>query len=210
MRQTGSRMSGETVKRLTAEQVDEFAFTPDVTLAVEANRAVSQALAQQIEALEKRLRERVSLRAEYRLLRTVPGIGDTLATTIMLETGSISRFAQVGNFSSYCRCVDSLRESNGGRRVKAIPRTATSISRGRLSRQRTSQCVTARRPEAFTIARRAGRTASWRSRLWHTSLRGRATTCCETRSPSMCTCVSGNGLARGDEPGQRTGVKPPE
>jgi hypothetical protein len=40
------------------------------------NRAVSQALGQQIEALEKRLRERVSLRAEYRLLRTVPGIGD--------------------------------------------------------------------------------------------------------------------------------------
>ena len=55
----------------------------------------------------------MSLRPEYRLLKTVPGIGQTLATTIMLETGSISRFAQVGNFSSYCRCVDSLRESNG-------------------------------------------------------------------------------------------------
>ena len=113
MRQTGSRISGEAVKRLTADQVNEFAFMPDVTLAVEANRAVSQALAQQIEVLEKRLMERVSLRAEYRLLKTVPGIGDTLATTIMLETGSIGRFAHVGNFSSYCRCVDSLRESNG-------------------------------------------------------------------------------------------------
>jgi len=113
MRQTGARMKGEAVKRLTAEQVDEFAFAPDVALAVEANRAVSQALGQQIEALERRLKERVSLRPEYRLLKTVPGIGQTLATTIMLETGSISRFAQVGNFSSYCRCVDSLRESNG-------------------------------------------------------------------------------------------------
>jgi transposase len=112
-RQTGARLKGEAVKRLTAEQVDEFAFAPDVTLAVEANRAVSQALGQQIEALERRLKERVSLRPEYRLLKTVPGIGETLATTIMLETGSISRFAQVGNFSSYCRCVDSLRESNG-------------------------------------------------------------------------------------------------
>jgi transposase len=40
MRQTGSRMSGEKVKRLT--------------LAVEANRAVSQALGRRIEALEKR------------------------------------------------------------------------------------------------------------------------------------------------------------
>ena len=106
-------MKGEAVKRLTAEQVAAFAFAPDVALAVEANRAVSQALGQQIEALERRLKERVSLRPEYRLLKTVPGIGQTLATTIMLETGSISRFAQVGNFSSYCRCVDSLRESNG-------------------------------------------------------------------------------------------------
>jgi transposase len=113
MRQTGARMKGEAVKRLTAEQVTEFAFAPDVALAVEANRAVSQALGQQIEALERRLKERVSLRPEYRLLKTVPGIGETLATTIMLETGSIGRFAQVGNFSSYCRCVDSLRESNG-------------------------------------------------------------------------------------------------
>ena len=113
MRQTGARMKGEAVKRLTAEQVDTLALAPDVALAMEANRAVSQALGQQIEALERRLKERVSLRPEYRLLQSVPGIGEILATTIMLETGCIDRFAQVGNFSSYCRCVDSLRESNG-------------------------------------------------------------------------------------------------
>jgi transposase len=113
IRQTGGCMKGAAVKRLTAEQVEAFGFAPDVELAMEANRAVSQALGQQIEALEKRLKERVRLRPEYRLLKTVPGIGETLATTIMLETGSIGRFAQVGNFSSYCRCVESLRESNG-------------------------------------------------------------------------------------------------
>ena len=116
MRQTGTRMKGEAVKRLTAEQVDGFAFAPDVSLAVEANRAVSQTLSQQIAALEKRLKHRVILRPEYHLLKTVPGIGDVLATTIMLEAGTINRFTQVGNFSSYCRCVDSLRESNGKRK----------------------------------------------------------------------------------------------
>ncbi len=116
MRQTGARMKGEAVKRLTAEQVDAFAFAPNVALAVEANRAVSQTLSQQIEALEKRLKQEVILRPEYHLLKTVPGIGDVLATTIMLETGTISRFTQVGNFSSYCRCVDSLKESNGKRK----------------------------------------------------------------------------------------------
>ena len=116
MRQTGTRLKGEAVKRLTAEQVDQFAFAPDVSLAVQANRAVSQTLSQQIEALEKRLQQRVILRPEYRLLKTVPGIGEILATTIMLETGTISRFTRVGNFSSYCRCVESLKESNGKRK----------------------------------------------------------------------------------------------
>jgi transposase len=47
------------------------------------------------------------------LLTSVPGIGQTLATTILLETGPIDRFAAPGNFASYARCVDSKRMSNG-------------------------------------------------------------------------------------------------
>jgi transposase len=113
MRHTGARRSGSAVKRLTVEQVEALGFAPDVTLAVQANRAVSAVLQQQIAVLEARLKERVSLRPDYRLLRTVPGIGEVLATTIMLEAGPVSRFAAVGNFASYCRCVDTVRESNG-------------------------------------------------------------------------------------------------
>ena len=41
------------------------------------------------------------------------GIGDILALTFMLEVGDIRRFPKVGNFSSYCRCVESKRISNG-------------------------------------------------------------------------------------------------
>src|SRR6202140_2476295 len=73
-RQTGTRMSGEAVKRLTAAQVEELGFAPAVELAVEANRGASQTLGQQIEALEQRLQERVRLRAEFKLLKTVPGV----------------------------------------------------------------------------------------------------------------------------------------
>ncbi len=86
---------------------------PDVALAMESNRAICQALQQQIEVLEKRLEAQVKLQPGYQLIKTIPGIGQVLATTIMLEAGPITRFAGVGNFSSYCRCVDSLRESNG-------------------------------------------------------------------------------------------------
>jgi transposase len=37
----------------------------------------------------------------------------TLALTIALETGEITRFATAGDFASYARTVDSRRESNG-------------------------------------------------------------------------------------------------
>src|ERR1039457_4433308 len=51
-RQMGGRMSGNQVKRLTAKQVEGLGFVPDVALAVEANRAVSETLQEQIEVLE--------------------------------------------------------------------------------------------------------------------------------------------------------------
>ena len=78
------------------EHVNGFGFAPDVTLAMQANLAVMQTLQEQIAALEKRLMERVKLNPDYALLNSVPGIGPALATTIMLETGNISRFADVG------------------------------------------------------------------------------------------------------------------
>ena len=55
----------------------------------------------------------VSLLPELRLLKSVSGIGDIPSLTIMLETGDIKRFEGVGNYTSYCRCVDSRRMSNG-------------------------------------------------------------------------------------------------
>ena len=62
---------------------------------------------------EARLRSQVKPRAQFKLLTTTPGIGEVLATTIMLETATIERFAEVGHFASYARCVDSKRLSNG-------------------------------------------------------------------------------------------------
>jgi transposase len=64
-------------------------------------------------SLEKRLAEKVRPRAEYALLTSVPGIGQILASVILLEIGSIERFASAGNFASYARRVDSQHTSNG-------------------------------------------------------------------------------------------------
>jgi transposase len=79
---------------------------------VQANVVVMSTLEKQIKILEERLLERVKLEPAFVLLRSVPGIGVVLATVIMLEVCDIARFATVGDFSSYCRCVRSVHESN--------------------------------------------------------------------------------------------------
>ena len=80
---------------------------------MDSNRLVMLALDEQIKRLEQRVLEQAGLDARYQYLLTVNGIGKILALTIMLETGDIGRFEHVGNFASYCRCVDSQRLSNG-------------------------------------------------------------------------------------------------
>lgn len=112
-RQHGARISSNQVKRLTPEAIDQMALSEDIALAIKANVAVIETLSAQIDRLEKRLQENMRARTEYGLLTSVPGIGQVLATTILLETGPIERFAAAGNFASYARCVDSVHTSNG-------------------------------------------------------------------------------------------------
>jgi transposase len=112
-REYGSRISSNQVKQLSAAGVDDMPLTDDVKYALKANVAVVKTLSEQIAVIEKRIQERVISRAEYRLLHSVPGIGKALAPVILLETGSIERFKEVGNFVPYARCVDSEHASNG-------------------------------------------------------------------------------------------------
>lgn len=111
--QHGTRISSNQIKRLRTEDVDHLRLPADIGFAIKANVAVISTLTAQIEQLEKRLHESVGKQLEYALLSSVPGIGRVLAITILLETGPIERFAAVGNYASYARCVDSVRTSNG-------------------------------------------------------------------------------------------------
>lgn len=49
---------------------------------------------------------------DFARLRTLPGIGETLGLTILLESGEFSRFPSAGDYASYCRAVKSSRISN--------------------------------------------------------------------------------------------------
>jgi transposase len=112
-RQTGGRISSRAVKELNEETLKSFELPENITAAMAANVAVIQTLNEQIKKLEAQLRLQVRPQAQFVVLTTAPGIGEILATTILLETGSIERFAGVGNFASYARCVGSKRLSNG-------------------------------------------------------------------------------------------------
>ena len=105
-------MTSNQVKRLTADAVDQLPLPSEVALAIKSNVAVIATLNAQIEVLAKRLQETVGSRPQYGWLTSVPSIGQTRATVILLESGPIDRFASVGNFASYARCVDSVHTSN--------------------------------------------------------------------------------------------------
>jgi len=117
-RNTGSSLSANRVKALDVQQVDELLAEPDLALAVKANLAVMSSADEQTKILERTVIERVQLRPQFCFLKTVPGIGKILSLTIMLETGDIRRFASVGNYASYCRCVGSQKISNSKKKGK--------------------------------------------------------------------------------------------
>jgi len=112
-RQTGKHLRSNDVKRLTSVAVADLGLPDDVARGMAANVAVIQTLNQEIDKLEARLLEEVKKTPGGVLLNSIPGIGKVLATVIVLEIGTIGRFADVGDFASYARCVDSARMSNG-------------------------------------------------------------------------------------------------
>jgi transposase len=115
-RNRGRSPGANQIKRLTYEEVDQLLPDTDLALAVNSSLAVMRSLEGMVARLEKRAMARIKLRPEFKPLLTVSGIGQILGLTIMLETGEIARFAGVGNYASYCRCVGSERISNGKRK----------------------------------------------------------------------------------------------
>ena len=70
-----------------------------------------------LERLERDLRQ-LALQQDpttVRLLKTIPGVGKTLALVLLYETGDVTRFHNVQQFVSHCRLVRPERSSAGKR-----------------------------------------------------------------------------------------------
>lgn len=115
-RNTGLTWSGNRIKQLTVEEVEQLLPQAELALAVKSNLAVLPCLEEQLERIEEVVLAQLKLRAGLQPLLTVSGIGQILGMTIRLETGEIGRFATVGDFASSCRCVSSQQLSNGKRK----------------------------------------------------------------------------------------------
>jgi transposase len=117
-RNQGFSVAGNLLQQLKEEDITALMEEEYLAMAANANLAVLKSVNEQIKKIEKAVTQRAKLKPEFRLLKTVPGIGDILALNIALETGNIGRFPTVGDFSSYCRTVKSERISNGKKKGK--------------------------------------------------------------------------------------------
>jgi transposase len=112
-RNEGKSISANEVNRLQFEQIERRCESEPLFLAMAGTVAVMRTQQEMIELIGKVARRYLKHSEALTNLQTVNGIGEVLGLTILLETGDIHRFAGVGNYVSYGRCVDSKRISNG-------------------------------------------------------------------------------------------------
>lgn len=112
-RHTGRRLTSAQVKRLTTTKLPDYFNSPTTLFAAEHSLQLLLQFTKQINEIEEFVLSHCQNTDDYSIVTSTPGIGKILGMTILLETGPIERFAQVGNYSSYARCVPTDRISNG-------------------------------------------------------------------------------------------------
>jgi len=112
-RNRGLNYTGAEIKRFRDEFIDVLFTDPHLNFTAKKNIETIRFLDRIVGQIETKVNSQIKLKKEFHMLRTTPGIGNILGMTIMLEVGEITRFAKVGHYSSYCRCVESKKISNG-------------------------------------------------------------------------------------------------
>jgi len=141
----------------------------NLELSGEVSKDTIDYLIRQIHKIESAILKEIKLRDSFKKLQTVPGIGKILALTIMLETGSIKRFSNVGNFSSYCRKVPTKWTSNDKKKGKGNSKSgnkylAWAFSEAAEFARRYDKSI-----RAFTTVRRPRLIVWWLTRHWLTN-----------------------------------------
>lgn len=113
MRNYGVKIRSNDLKKLTQDPVAGLLKDQEeLALAGKASKETIDFLTRQIQRIEKVVQSKTVLKEPFCKLLTLPGVGDILGMTILLETGPIERFKDVGHYASYCRKVSSRWTSN--------------------------------------------------------------------------------------------------
>jgi len=100
-RNNGRDLKANEIKALTTDRVTPLLEgNDDLALAGRVSKDSIDSLSRQIKAIEKAIEGRIHLTDPYNHLLSIPGVGPILGSTIMLETGPVSRFPKVGNYVS--------------------------------------------------------------------------------------------------------------
>jgi len=113
LRNQAIKVNSEDIKKLTTDLLTpHLQESEGLFLTGKISKDLIDAFTRQIKAIETWVMKRLQPEKLFLNLLTIPGVGEILAMTILLETGCIARFPKVGNYVSYCRLVASQRLSN--------------------------------------------------------------------------------------------------
>jgi transposase len=97
---------------------------PETSLCIDQELKLLDTTMEQIAALEERIRQRIALTPNMRLLKSLPGVGDILAIVIEREIGSIDRFPTAGHLAAYAGVVPKVHSSGGKTRFGRMRKQA--------------------------------------------------------------------------------------
>ena len=112
-RHTGQRLSGSKIKPLDKAAIEALLGTGPVALSAKVARIAMHALDAAARQLESAAAAEFKNNDSPRLLRTIPGVGQTLGLTIAVETEDIGRFPDAGHYASYA-CLREVRKAFQG------------------------------------------------------------------------------------------------
>lgn len=112
-RTTGKQISGVKLKKWTLVDVEKVFEQDAVQFSAGELLTVLQGLEKRVKNMDEYVRKFLKNYPDYERILQVPGVGQVLSLTILLETGPVERFSSPGHYASYCRAVPSTRISNG-------------------------------------------------------------------------------------------------
>ena len=111
-RTSGQEMTLSRLKELEIKEAEDLYDHPANQLIAGMQIKHIEQLTESIEKIEKVVLDCARHLPLYTKLTTLPGVGRILGMTITMEVGEVQRFAEAGNFASYCRTVEAKRTSN--------------------------------------------------------------------------------------------------